>query len=82
MTPPPRLDTDGVRLRRMRRLLAVSAVLLVVAVGHAGTARALPQADPTSALFVVVFADATTGRWEMMTAGYSRSLPPLPFIRG
>ena len=29
--------------------------------------------------YVVVFADATTGHWDVMMAGYS---PPLPFIRG
>jgi hypothetical protein len=32
--------------------------------------------------FIVAFVDAKTGRWEMTTAGNSRSLPPLPFIRG
>ncbi len=32
--------------------------------------------------YVVVFADATTGHWDVMMAGYSPSLPPLPFIRG
>jgi len=32
--------------------------------------------------YIVVFVDAKTGRWEMMTAGDSPSLPPLPVIRG
>jgi hypothetical protein len=32
--------------------------------------------------YIVVFADAKTGRWDMTVAGYSPSLPPLPVIRG
>jgi hypothetical protein len=32
--------------------------------------------------YIVAFVDATTGRWEVTTAGESPSLPPLPFIRG
>jgi hypothetical protein len=32
--------------------------------------------------YTVVFVDATTGQWHMMTAGNSPSLPSLPLIRG
>lgn len=32
--------------------------------------------------YIVVLADAKTGRWDMTVAGYSSSLPPLPVIRG